>query len=441
MTKKTASIIFMLVLTLMVSGCGQAATDKASSADPAVDKVQSTDLVRAENHEDITWDLIQLTEHDPDFKALLKKSIAQAHKMNPDPDTNPVYDLESYYSFIDRCYLGMPWEIHPVGKYSSLYDQIDQGMGCLYFVCDQPLEELKDKGYYHNSLMYHEPFRSWFEKFLSGSGAFLNTEESWCDEYYQTALANSDFHLDDGTYEDPDNWKSFNDFFARRLKNPSVRPIAKPDNDNVVVLPADSVPQGIWNIDEKSKIITKDPKVKQGIVIKTGSLTDVSALLGSSKYANAFKNGTMTHTFLDINDYHRYHIPVSGTIKEVLLIPQDDAPGGVITWNSKAGRYVEYYSDTFGWQSIETRGVVIIETEGKGYVAVVPVGMCQVSSVNFEKSITPGTKVKKGDPLGFFLFGGSDIVMLFSENLDFDKTAKTGVHKQMGQKYGTIRIP
>ena len=120
---------------------------------------------------------------------------------------------------------------------------------------------------------------------------------------------------------------------------------------------------------------------------------DVSVLLGSSKYADAFANGTMTHTFLYVNDYHIYHVPVSGTIKEVLLIPWDDAPGGVITWDKENGKYIEYYSETFGWQSIETRGVVIIETVSGGLVAVVPVRMCQVASLNFENSIVPGAKV------------------------------------------------
>ena len=306
----------------------------------------------------------------------------------------------------------MPWAIHPEGKYSSLYDQIDQGMGCLYFVCDQPLEELENKGYYHNSLMYHEPFSSWFAKFLAGSGEFLSTEDSWCDEYYQTALANPDFHLDDGTYESPDHWKSFNDFFARGLKDPSVRPIASSKDDSVVILPADSIPQGIWNIDENSRIIAKEPESKNGIAIKTGSLTDVSVLLGKSAFADAFSNGTMPHTFLDISDYHRYHIPVSGIVREVLLISQYDAPGGVITWDEQAGRYV----------------------------AVIPVGMCQVSSVNFEDTIVPGAKVEKGDPLGYFMFGGSDIVMIFSEDLDFNLTAEADEHYNMGEEYGRIHI-
>lgn len=100
---------------------------------------------------------------------------------------------------------------------------------------------------------------------------------------------------------------------------------------------------------------------------------------------------------------------------------------------------MEYYSDTFGWQSIETRGVVIIETEDGGYAAVIPVGMCQVSSVNFENVISPGQKVRKGDPLGYFLFGGSDIVMLFSEDLDFELTTDVQKHGLMGEEYGRIQ--
>ena len=101
---------------------------------------------------------------------------------------------------------------------------------------------------------------------------------------------------------------------------------------------------------------------------------------------------------------------------------------------------MEYYSGTFGWQSIDTRGIVILETENGGYVAVIPVGMCQVASVNFENTVVPGTQVRKGDPLGWFMFGGSDIVMLFSENLHFELVAEQDVHIGMGEAYGRITL-
>lgn len=428
--RKLLPVFSLLLVLLFLTGA------PAESSLP--ESPLTTDMVQTDAHQAITWDLIHLVEHSPSLKSLLEQAISQAHALNPDPMMNPIHDLESYYAFIDRCIHAMPWEISPCGTYDSLYERIDQGMGCLYFICDQPLKALEAEGTFHASLMYHEPFRSWFGRFLSESGRYLSTEKSWCDAYYRNALANPDFHLDDGTYEDPENWKSFNDFFARRLRDPSVRPIAEPGDDSVVVSPADAVPQGIWKIDGESRVIAEEPAAQAGLRIKTGTLQDVSVLLGSSAYAHAFENGTMTHTFLDVNDYHRYHFPVSGTVREVLFIPQDDAPGGVITWSREEGRYKEYFSEVFGWQSIETRGVVIIETDSGGLVAVVPVGMCQVASVNFESSVTPGARVRKGDPLGFFLFGGSDIVMLFSEDLHFDMTAVPQEHILMGSAYGRI---
>ena len=130
--KKTFSLLCVLLLVCSLASCGQRSVPAQPAADSVTAGAVSTDLLRSDEHQDITWDLIQMTEHDPELKALLEKSIAQAYAMNADPDTNPVSDLESYYAFLDRCYLGLPWEIHPSGKYSSLYDQIDQGMGCLY---------------------------------------------------------------------------------------------------------------------------------------------------------------------------------------------------------------------------------------------------------------------------------------------------------------------
>ena len=71
-----------------------------------------------------------------------------------------------------------------------------------------------------------------------------------------------------------------------------------------------------------------------------------------------------------------------------------------------------------GYEFAQARGIVTIDTTKSSYgnmgiVAVIPVGMCQVSSVNM--TATPGKEMLKGDEFGYFLFGGSDIIMLFQE--------------------------
>ena len=90
----------------------------------------TTDLIRTDAHEDITWDLIHMVEHDSELEELLQTAIAQAYALNPDPETNPVSSLDSYYDFLDRSCRAMPWAIHPEGKHIRLYDQ----MGKIQFI-------------------------------------------------------------------------------------------------------------------------------------------------------------------------------------------------------------------------------------------------------------------------------------------------------------------
>ena len=81
-----------------------------------------------------------------------------------------------------------------------------------------------------------------------------------------------------------------------------------------------------------------------------------------------------------------------------------------------------------------------MDTGEYGLVALIPMGMAQVSSVNFEKGVVVGSDHKKGDMLGNFLFGGSDFVMLFQKQAGFEMTAATpDVHILMGEKYGVMK--
>lgn len=43
-----------------------------------------------------------------------------------------------------------------------------------------------------------------------------------------------------------------------------------------------------------------------------------------------------------------------------------------------------------GWQKIQTRGVIILQTEKYGLVGVLPIGMSQISSVTVEKEVKVG---------------------------------------------------
>jgi phosphatidylserine decarboxylase len=386
-----------------------------------------------------TVELIEIVENNPDIKKLLIKSIEQAKRVNPDKITNPAQDLESYFDFIAYAEKAMPWELLPEANYSTLYNKLDQSLCYFYFINDQPLSELEGKGYYNNSLQYVEPYSSWLISFDKGWGKLLATESSWNKKYYKLLWEDKKFGLQNDWYEDSNHWKSFNQFFARYLKSPNKRPIEQLNNDSILVSPADAVPQGIWQIDKESNIVQKE-----GVAIKSATLRSVEKLVGEeSAYKKVFADGILTHTYLDVNDYHRYHFPLSGIVKEIRIIPGENAAGCIITWDAEHKRYT-YDATIPGWQSIEARGCVILETEKFGLVALMPIGMSQVCSVNFEKNLQVGQKVQKGDMLGYFLFGGSDFVMIFQKkaglilNAPKDKINQSYQKLLMGEFYGKL---
>lgn len=364
-----------------------------------------------------------LLKKHPEVKTMLEASISEAKKVNPDTSTNPVQSLDAYYKFVDKMAKLAPGDVPRL--------IILQQLCYFYFLVDQPLDALKDKNLFKPAIQYYPPFSKWLWEFAKTWGAFLSTPESWSEKQYKEFYNDPAFGLQKGWYESPKNWKTFNDFFSRKLKDPLQRPVAFPDDTSVVVSPADSVPQGVWPIDKDSKIM-----VEGGLKVKLATYYSIKQLLGEdSEFKDAFANGVLTHTFLNVNDYHRYRFAVGGVIKEKKNIIQNVALE--VKWNPKEKEYDPI--DSTGWQFTQTRGYVIVDM-GKtlGVVALMPMGMAHVSSVNFEDNVKVGESFKKGAPLGYFLFGGSDFVMLFQKQAGFKMTTPAQKHILANEKYGKL---
>ena len=403
-------VLVMMLIFQMFASPAYAAEAEDTPDTPAAS--ESADAHRADSfipRSRASLDLQKMLEADPELMALMEESITRAAGINPDRDTNPVQSVEEFYDYMDWAVTCTPWSLMDDEKHPALYSSIDQSICYIWFLLDQPLEELEDCGYYYPTLQYHEPIAGWLKEYSDDWGDFLDTPESWNDEYFRRAMEDPSMNMQYGWYGDENIWGSFNEFFARHLISPSMRPISL----SGVIAPADSKPQGIWDIDEDGNLVQQE-----GVIIKSAAFNSVAQLIGpDSAYADAFNGGTLTHTFLDVNDYHRYHAPVSGTILEVRKIPAINGAGGITVWDAENERYI--LEDTIpGWQMMETRDCVIIDTGEYGLVAMLPIGMSQICSCNWEDTVQVGAQVTKGDPMGFFLFGGSDIVLIFQECAD-----------------------
>ena len=84
---------------------------------------------------------------------------------------------------------------------------------------------------------------------------------------------------------------------------------------------------------------------------------------------------------------------------------------------------------------------MILETPDYGVVALLPIGMMPVTSINWAPEVKVGAEVTKGQELGYFLFGGSDFVILFQSGISFTLKPQLFSHQLMGEELGRLTVP
>jgi phosphatidylserine decarboxylase len=340
------------------------------------------------SHQPIVTELIALLASRPDLAEALHTSLHRANRPG-------IGTLAHYYAFLDAMVTLIPTD-------RNLNAFVLQ----FYFLID---------GSPNNLLQEDAAFQRWAGKFAADWGAFLDTPDS--AEGIQGFFTNPAYHLED-YYVAPSGWLTFNQFFARQVR-PGRRLIDGRCDDRIVVSPADSVYQGQWPITSSSTITAK------------GLTWSVIDLLEGSPDQNKFRGGLFTHSFLNVNDYHWFHVPVGGVVKEVRKIPGRVTMDVIKNPDESLG-----IVDGTGYQFTQDRGLIVLDSP-LGLVAVLPIGMAQVSSVNLTAEV--GATLVKGEEFGFFAFGGSDIVTLFEAGrVQLD--ANIGTHYNQGRKIGHAAV-
>lgn len=321
----------------------------------------------------------------PDLRALLEQRLQQAAIENPHPETNPVRTIEQWCAYVERFAHQMPWQTMDIGEDASFFRRIDQNIGYFYFLL--------------GDLQYEPRIAQWLKEYNIAWGEWLSSPDSWNEEYYQLALSDPLFELHTNRYESPSNWHSWNDFFARRLR----KPYTIHHTPYTFISPCDGV-------------------IADEGLIKTATIANWLDLLGDSPYRECFVGGETFHIVLDVFNYHRFHAPCDGIVLECKTIQGIHAGGGEIIWDEAETRYRYKQCGVTDFQMLETRGVLIIDTRAYGKIAIVPVGVQQVSSVQWthplldNRQSTIDNRISQGEELGKFLFGGSDIVLFFEPN-------------------------
>ena len=200
----------------------------------------------------------------------------------------------------------------------------------------------------------------------------------------------------------------WDDFFTRRFC-PGVRPVTAPDDDSVIANACESAPlQVVTGVRRQDAFWLK------------GQPYSLDNLLDFDPRAAAFEGGTLYQAFLSALSYHRWHSPVSGTVRSVKVVNGSyylanrhqgfDSPAGP---DPSAPNQSQPFLT-----AVATRALIFIEADNPkiGLMCVVPVGMAEVSSC--EVTVQPGQRIAKGEQLGMFHFGGSTHCLLFRPGVE-----------------------
>lgn len=199
------------------------------------------------------------------------------------------------------------------------------------------------------------------------------------------------------------DYPSFNAFFTRELRE-GIRPVAK--GDSIVISPVDGAISQLGPV--------SDGRIVQA---KGRDYSLLELLGGDEQLAAQFEGGQFATIYLSPRDYHRIHMPLSGTLKTMRYVP-----GKLFSVNPRTARTVPRLF------ARNERVITVFDTEF-GPVVQVLVGAIFVGSMEtvWEGKITPpyGDTVrewdysgqdpihmKKGDEMGRFNMGSTVVMLL-----------------------------
>ena len=241
-------------------------------------------------------------------------------------------------------------------------------------------------------------------KVLAAWAAYLDSPESRyvlndSASGWLGAAARETLHLDEIEMDAADphgGFRSWNDFFIRRFK-PGRRPVAEPGNDKLIACACESTPFAI-----STNVRAQDSFWNKSQPYSLRQMLD-------GHHVERFVGGTVYQAFLSAENYHRWHSPVTGTIRLIRHVP-----GTYYAEAASEGFDELGPNNSQGYLAhVATRALIFIEADDPvvGLMCFIAIGMAEVSSCLV--GVKQGQRVSKGQELGYFQYGGSTHCLTF----------------------------
>jgi len=219
---------------------------------------------------------------------------------------------------------------------------------------------------------------------------------------------------------------SWNSFFIRKFV-PDARPFqGNPLTD--INIGCETTP---WQY-------RKDVALETDFWIKDVNYSLLDLFAGQRQHAQRFEGGQIYQGFLSATHYHRWNAPLNGTIVRSWVQPgtyfaqrpdQGEDPG---TWEGTESQpYLGH---------VAARAIFIFHHEACGYVAMICIGMVEVSTCVIEPAFivdegAQPVRITRGTEIGHFEFGGSTHIMVFQrDRVQLEKWARDAQNHKNDKK-------
>lgn len=236
-------------------------------------------------------------------------------------------------------------------------------------------------------------------------------------------------NMSEALINNPTEFENFNAFFTRELK-PGVRTIDSAEN--AIISPADGA-------------ISQLGTIEHGRIFQAkGRGYGLATLLGGSQHlAEPFINGSFATIYLSPKDYHRVHMPVTGTLRETVYIPGDlysvnqTTAENVDQLFARNERLVCIFDTEFGPMAMVLVGAMIvagIETVWSGHEAP---RLKETIHRSFQAQNPEPITLQKGEEMGRFKLGSTVVLLFGPEATQWQEKLKANSPVQLGERIAT----
>lgn len=231
--------------------------------------------------------------------------------------------------------------------------------------------------------------------------------------------------LEEAANADCNTYENFNQFFTRALK-PDARPIEK--NAEQIISPVDGA-------------ISELGPIKTDLLFqaKNHYFSIADLLGGDAELAKQFEHGQFATIYLSPKDYHRIHMPVEGTLEQMIHVPgqlfgvNPSSVKAIPNLFARNERVVNLFQTPLGPMALIQVGAIFVSSiETTWHGVVTPPRRKQVQTWSYQNQ----EAMTQGEEMGRFNMGSTVILLFAKDRMQWQEGLKAGDLVRLGMPIG-----